>query len=127
LLLSEPTGQGASRWTSAGHAAVYFSRICPASPVELRLCGPGENGSVLSNYEKLGEDQPYAWNVVSLNTFLYGVDDVKDRPLFASQKLRKELQDRFWEHSLLQVCGGPPCSDNPRAQWRNMVAAPFVR
>ena len=127
LLLSEPTGEGASRWTSAGHAAVYFSRICPASPIQLRLCGPGENGSVLSNYAHLGEDQDYEWNVVPLNIFLYGVDDAEDRPLFASQRLRKELQQRFLERNLLPVCAEPPCTDNPRTRWRSMVAAPFVR
>jgi hypothetical protein len=126
LLLSEPTGEGTSRWTSAGHAAIYFSRICPVSPVELRLCGPGEDGSVLSNYEKLGEDRRYEWNLVPLNVFLYGVEDTRNRPLFASQKLREKLEERFWQRDLYRVCSGT-CSDNPRAQWRNMVAAPFVR
>jgi hypothetical protein len=126
LLLSEPTGQGAQRWTSAGHAAVYFSRICPASPVKLRLCGPGEPGSVLSNYRSFEEDQSYEWNVVPLNVFLYGVEDERDRPLFASSELRRSLQERFLERRLLEICTGT-CTVNPRAHWRDMVAATFAR
>src|SRR5262245_9995416 len=127
LLLGEPTGEGSSRWTSAGHSAVYFSRICPASPVKLRLCEPGENGSVLSNYATFGEVQAYEWNVVPLNVFLYGVEDEDDRPIFASPSLRRTLQDRFRERSLGDICPGPPCTVSPRANWRDMVAATFVR
>jgi hypothetical protein len=126
LLLSEPTGQGAQRWTSTGHAAVYFSRICPASPVKLRLCGPGEPGSVFSNYSSFEEDQPYEWNVVPLNVFLYGVENERDQPLFASSELRRSLQQRFLERELLEVCTGP-CTENRRAHWRDMVAATFAR
>lgn len=127
LILSEPLGDGASGWTGSGHSAVYFSRICPASPVEMRLCEAGEHGSVLSNYENLGEDQPYEWNLVPLNVFLYGVEDAQDRPLFASQQLRQKLQHRFWERNLSPVCTTSSCGENLRAQWRNMVAAAFVR
>jgi hypothetical protein len=127
LLLGEPTGEGSARWTSAGHSAVYFSRICPASPVKLRLCEPGENGSVLSNYATFDEVQAYEWNVVPLNVFLYGVEDENDRPIFASPGLRQTLQDRFRERSLGDICPGPPCSVSPRANWRDMVAATFAR
>jgi hypothetical protein len=127
LLLNEPLSDGAGGWTGSGHSAVYFSRICPASPVELRLCQPGEQGSILTNYVNFGEDQPYEWNIVPLNIFLYGVDDARNRPLFASQNLRQKLQEHFWEESLSQVCTGSSCSSSPRAQWRNMVAVPFVR
>jgi hypothetical protein len=127
LLLSEPLDDGAGRWTGSGHSAVYLSRICASTPVELRLCRPGETGSVLSNYENFGEDQAYEWNVVPLNIFLYGVEDAQDRPLFASQTLRQKLADRFWERTLSQVCTGAACSSSPRAQWRYMIAAPFLR
>src|SRR5947209_17403605 len=79
LLLNGSINAGASEFTSAGHAAVYLSRICPASPVKLRLCTDGENGSVISNYASFGErnesfDQRSgpAWNVVPLNVFIYG-------------------------------------------------------
>jgi len=127
LLLSEPTGEGASVWTSAGHASVYLSNICPESPIKMRLCGPGEPGSVITNYKNFGEDVRVEWNIVSLNVLLYGVEDEKDRPLYASQHLRWELQDAFWRRTLVEVCAGPPCSVRHHIHWRDMVAASFVR
>jgi hypothetical protein len=127
LLLSEPTGEGASRWTSAGHASVYFSRICPASAVRMRLCEPGEQGSVLSNYRNFGEDQPYGWNLVPLNIFLYGVEDAENRPLLATPNVRRTLQDRYWLQYLQPICSEPSCAGNPRAHWRDMVAVTFAR
>ncbi|HEY3929841.1 MAG TPA: hypothetical protein VGL89_15830 [Candidatus Koribacter sp.] len=127
LMLGESTGQGMSRWTSAGHSAVYLSRVCPDGPVHLRLCAPGEQGSVISNYISFNEDKPYEWNIVPLSVFLYGVDDAKDRPLYASPELREALQRRFRENYLgEEVCPAGPCSD-PKAHWRDVVAANFVR
>lgn len=127
LLLHESVNEGISEWTNAGHAAIYFSSICPASPVEMRLCEPGEQGSVLSNYTDFDESQPYEWNVVPLNVFLYGVEDEKDRPLYASLALREALQERYRKRYLTELCSGPPCTTNLRANWRDMVAATFAR
>jgi len=55
LMLDEALRVGASKWTGAGHSAVYLSGVCMATPVELRVCEPGENGVVLTNYI-FGED-----------------------------------------------------------------------
>ncbi len=53
LMLNEALRIGSSKWTGAGHSSVYLSGVCVASPVELRMCGPGENGVVLTNYRCL--------------------------------------------------------------------------
>jgi hypothetical protein len=127
IVLSEPNGQGASRFTSAGHASVYFSRICPESPVRMRLCEPGEEGSVLSNYSSFSENHPYAWNLVPLNVFLYGVEDEQNRPLLATPGVRRALQDQYRAENLEVICSEPSCAANPRAHWRDMVAATFAR
>ena len=50
VLLNESLDTSVARITGSGHSAVYFSRICPESPVKLRLCRPDEPGSVISNY-----------------------------------------------------------------------------
>lgn len=126
LMLGESTGQGMSRLTSAGHSAIYLSRVCPDTPVHLRLCEPDEQGSVLSNYINFGEDKPYEWNVIPLSVFLYGVEDAKDRPLYASPELRAALQENFRRQRLGELCPAGPCTD-PKAHWRDMVAANFVR
>ena len=75
VLLNESLDTSFARISGTGHSAVYFSNICADSPIKLRLCRPGELGSVMSNYTTLGEDQPYEWNVVPLSIYLYGVED----------------------------------------------------
>src|SRR3974390_3733578 len=72
IVLNESLDTSVARITESGHSAVYLSRICPASPVKLRLCGPQEQGSVVSNYTTLGEDENFEWNVVPLSVFVYG-------------------------------------------------------
>src|SRR5258708_3215243 len=73
VLLNESLDTSVARITGSGHSAVYFSRICPETPVKLRLCRPGEQGSVMSNYTTLGEDQPFEWNIVPLSIYLYEI------------------------------------------------------
>jgi hypothetical protein len=126
LMLGESTGQGMSRWTSAGHSAVYLSRACPDGPVRMRLCSPGEQGSVVTNYIDFSEDKPYEWNIVPLSVFLYGVEDAKHRPLYASPDLRAALQERYRQERLSEVCPEGPCTEG-KANWRDTVAANFVR
>src|SRR5262245_56213730 len=84
VILNESLDEDFDRISSAGHSAIFFSRICPESPVKLRLCRPGELGSVMSNYVNIGEDEAYEWNIVPLTIYLYGVEDPRNRPLFAS-------------------------------------------
>lgn len=93
----------------------------------MRLCEPGEEGSVLSNYSNFGEDQPYGWNLVPLNVFLYGVEDAENRSLLATPNVRRALQDRYRSERLESICSGTSCADNPGAHWRDMVAATFAR
>ena len=82
IVLNESLDTSMARITGSGHSAIYLSRICPDnSPTKMRLCRPGEQGSVLSNYTTLGEDQPYEWNIVPLSVYLYGVEDPRNRPL----------------------------------------------
>ncbi|HTM12466.1 MAG TPA: hypothetical protein VL127_06130, partial [Bryobacteraceae bacterium] len=46
LLLEEPFGQFGGM-TPTGHAAIYLSRVCAATPVSLRRCNQGELGAVI--------------------------------------------------------------------------------
>src|ERR1700757_4221002 len=113
--------------TGAGHAGVYLSRVCTVTPVQLRLCRPGEPGSVIQNYEDFKENESYEWNAVPLNVYLYGVEDPNQRPLFGSPELRTALQDRYRREYLQPVCTTERCINDPRANWRDSVAAAFVR
>jgi hypothetical protein len=126
LLMSESLGQGTSKWTSAGHSSIYFSRLCPETPVKMRLCAEGEEGSVLTNYHHFSEDKPYEWNLVPLSLFVMGVENEAQRPLYATPDLRRTLQERYKEKYLGDICQGPQC-DEPQAEWRDLVASSFVR
>jgi hypothetical protein len=127
VVLNDSLDTSVARITGSGHSAVYLSRICPASPVQLRLCRPGEEGSVISNYTTLGEDQPFEWNIVPLNMFLYGVADPKDRPLFASWPVKRLLEESYREKVLSQYCITHSCETSGKAEWREMVGATAER
>ncbi len=126
LMLDEALSVGTSKWTGAGHSAVYLSGVCMVSPVELRLCGPNENGIVLTNYPSFGEDRSYEWNAIPLNVYLYGVEDESARPLYASQTVRWMLEERYREKYMGDLCSGN-CATNANALWRESVASTFIR
>lgn len=127
VVLNESLDENVDRISSTGHSAVYFSRICPESPVKLRLCGPGELGSVMSNYINIGEDQPFEWNIVSLSMYLYGVEDPRNRPLFGSAKIKRLLEERYRQKYLTALCDTPSCINSQKSEWREMVAATLIR
>jgi hypothetical protein len=127
VVLNESLDTSVARITGSGHSAVYLSNICAESPVKLRLCHPGELGSVISNYTTLGEDLPVEWNIVPLSIYLYGVEDPQNRPLFGSQKLKKALEERYREKYLAGYCATKSCQTSNGAEWREMVGATLER
>ena len=129
LLDAKPNGpmQLGNEITGEGHSGVYLSNVCIVTPVELRPCEPGELGSVIQNYVDYKEDQPFEWNAVPLADYLYGVDDLHQRPLFGSPELRQALQQRYREKYLKTICTTQTCINDPAANWRDSVAAAFVR
>lgn len=127
IVLNESMDTSVDRISGTGHSAVYFSRICAESPVRLRLCRPNENGSVMSNYINIGEDQRFEWNIAPLNIYLYGVEDPRFRPLFGSYEIKNLLEERYRTKYLIGYCDGPPCATSYKAEWRQMVAATLIR
>jgi hypothetical protein len=127
LVLNSSMGTGSSFVTSGGHASIYLSRICPVTAVEVRLCAPGEQGSVLSNYSNFHEDKPYEWNIIPVSVFLYGVEDPANRPLYATPALQTTLRQQYLKARLGQLCATEDCRTNPDANWQDMVGAAFLR
>jgi len=127
VVLNESLDEDFDRISSTGHSAIYFSGICPESPVKLRLCRPGELGSIMSNYVNIGEDDSYEWNIVPLNIYLYGVEDPRNRPLFASYKLKHLLEERYRQNYLANYCTSESCRTSSKSEWREMVAATMIR
>jgi hypothetical protein len=126
VLMLEPTNTGMSRYTRAGHSAVYLISVCEESPVKLRLCHPGEEGSVISTYGHFGETESFNWNVTPVIEYLYGVEEEKDIPIYGDPELRRELQERYRQRYLREVCPATPCGTG-LGQWREMVGATFAR
>ena len=50
--------------------------------MKLRLCRAGEEGSIMSNYFNLGEDQPHEWSIVPLSIYVYGVENGRNALTF---------------------------------------------
>jgi len=127
IVLNESLDTSVARITGSGHSAVYLSRICPESPVKLRLCGSDEQGSVMSNYTTLGEDDPFEWNIVPLSVFVYGVADPHSRPLFTSWKIKAALEENYRDTVLSGYCASHSCQTSGKAEWREMVSASSER
>jgi len=128
VILNESLDTSVARITGSGHTAVYLSRICPdGSPVKMRLCRPGEQGSVVSNYTTLGEDSPYEWNIVPLSIYLYGVENPADRPLMSSREIKAALEERYRQNYLNGLCDTKKCLTSNSAEWREMVGATLER
>ncbi len=81
----------------------------------------------MSNYTTLGEDEPFEWNIVSLSVFVYGVADLRNRPLFASCNIKGALEENYRESVLHDYCAGHNCQTSHGAEWREMVSASSER
>jgi hypothetical protein len=76
LLMEEPYGFFGTL-NPTGHTAIYFSRICAATPVKLRRCDADETGVVIARYQGIAG---YDWVAIPLIPYLYSVEDAADVP-----------------------------------------------
>jgi hypothetical protein len=123
LLVGEPYSyDGALAGT--GHAAVYLSGVCAATPVVLRPCAPGETGIVLSRYYRVGG---YDWIAIPLIPYLYAVEKKEDIPLFADKKTIAFLRDRYRRSHLEELVPDLPDGGTPEGNWYELVGASYIR
>jgi hypothetical protein len=123
VLLEEPYSyDGALAGT--GHAAVYLTRVCAASPTVLRRCLPGEPGVVISRYHRIGG---YDWLAIPLYPYLYAVDRAEDVPLFADSKLEAALRDRYRRKYLEDIVGDNADGSTPGGDWYELVGSAYDR
>jgi hypothetical protein len=94
LLLEEPYSYDGT-FAGTGHSAVYLSRVCAATPVRLRRCGPGELGAVLSRYHGVAG---YDWIAIPLIPYLYAVEKPSEIPLYADPQLVTFLRHQYLPH-----------------------------
>ena len=130
VIVADPTTISATRYTSPGHSAIFFSGICAASPVRARLCGQGEQGSVVTSYPNFREARPYSWNIVPLSLYLQGSLTPGARLLYGSPYVKQALELHAREtvlHSVCQQGRDTACPQLPHSYWRDLVAATVDR
>ncbi|WP_446743819.1 hypothetical protein [Silvibacterium acidisoli] len=126
IVVADPTGEGSSAYTHAGHALLYLSGVCPASPVRARLCTPGEQGSIITIFPDFHELQPYEWNIVPVSMYVNGTTDPNDRLLIGTKNVKVAITGRARSGYLAPVCGGE-CPMVHRSYWRDTLAATIER
>jgi len=107
-----------------GHAAVYLTQICAATPTQLRLCEPGEAGVVISRYHRIGG---YDWLAIPLLPYLYAVDTIQEIPQTADAKDVAELRDEYRREHLLTVAPNGVDGRTPGGDWIQLVGAAYDR
>ena len=127
VVLADPTTIGVSTWTHAGHSLVYLSGVCADTPTHARLCGPGEQGSIVTMYPDFHENKPYAWNLSPLSLYLEGSLVPGNRLLYASHHVKEALEVHGRGTFLATVCAGNTCPEQPHSYWRDLVGATIDR
>ena len=123
LFLGEPYGLDGA-YAGTGHAAVYLSGVCAASPVVLRPCAPGETGIVLSRYRGIGG---YDWIAIPRIPYLYAVERPEDIPLFADKKVAAFLRDDYRRKHLQSLVPNLPGGGTPNGDWYELIGASYLR
>jgi hypothetical protein len=63
--------------SSTGHSALLVDGLCSDDHISMRLCRPGEDGSVISRYKGI---EGYDWVAMPPGAYLFAVDSVKEVP-----------------------------------------------
>jgi hypothetical protein len=123
LLLEEPFGKMGA-FTPTGHAAVYLTRVCAASPTRLRRCEPGEAGVVISRYHKISG---YDWLAIPLIPYLYAVDNAQDIPQSVTPESVAALRDEYRRAHLLAIAPDDEKGRAPEGEWIQLVGSAYDR
>ena len=127
ILMEEPYGDFGSA-NPTGHAAVYLNHVCAETPTQLRMCGPDENGVVISRYHKVAG---YDWIAIPLVPYLYAVDRVEDVPATADPALESRLRDEYRRKYLIDIVPNVNAAEAngepPEGDWTQLVGASYDR
>ncbi len=123
LLLEQPIGRLGSI-SASGHAAIYLSRVCAASPTQLRRCAPGEDGVVISSF---GRADRYYWTAIPLVPYLYAVERVEEIPDRVDAATELRLRDAYRRKYLESVAPDGPHGAAPLNQWGQLVGSAYDR
>ncbi len=123
LFLEEPFGDFGGM-NPTGHASVYLSEICAASPVSLRRCRPGEQGVVLSRYYRV---DGYDWLAMPLIPYLYSVERADQVPECVNATEVARLRDAYRRKHLEAFAPDRSDGTMPKGDWVQLVGAAYDR
>lgn len=123
FLLEEPFGMFGSL-NPTGHAAVYLTRVCAASPTRLRRCERSEAGVIISRYYKIGG---YDWLVIPLLRYVYAVDSPQDIPRSANAQSVAALRDAYRRDHLLAIAPSNAEGRAPEGEWVQLIGSAYDR
>jgi hypothetical protein len=123
LLLEEPFGHFGGM-NPTGHAAIYLSHVCAASPLSLRRCHEGEQGVVISRYNRVSG---YDWVAIPLLPYLYAVDRPDQVPLIVGAEDVATLRDSYRRMNLRAVAPDTDDGGTPPGEWTQLVGAAYDR
>jgi hypothetical protein len=123
LLLEEPFGNFGAM-TPTGHASIYLSRVCAASPTSLRRCHEGEQGVVISRYHRVAG---FDWIAIPVLPYLYAVDRPDEVPSSVSAAGVAALRDRYRRLNLEALAPDAEDGRTPTGDWVQLVGAAYDR
>jgi hypothetical protein len=123
LFLEEPFGTFGGM-NPTGHAAIYLSHVCAATPVTLRRCEQGEHGVVISRYHRVGG---YDWVAIPLIPYLYAVNNPGDVPLTVGKEDVATLRDAYRRANLEAIVPDDEDGDAPKGDWIQLVGSAYDR
>ncbi|MFZ0302433.1 MAG: hypothetical protein WAL75_07100 [Terracidiphilus sp.] len=123
LLMEAPFGF-AGALNPTGHDAIYFTRICAATPVKLRRCRPGEDGAVIARYNKVGG---YDWLAIPLGPYLYAVEHLSAAPKWADRDEVRNMRKKYLEAHFNGFPVESPGKPWPEGYWYQLVGSSYDR
>lgn len=123
LMLEQPYGK-LGGLSPTGHAAIYLSRVCADTPTRLRRCRPGEDGVVISRYNKIDH---YDWVAVPLLPYLYAVESPQQVPVTIDAATVAHLRDRYRREHLENLVPDKTNGKMPSGEWTELLGAAYIR
>jgi hypothetical protein len=122
LLLEEPYGFFGTL-NPTGHVAIFFERVCAATPIQLRRCHPGELGAVIARYQGI---HGYDWVAIPLVPYLYSVENTSEVPLEVDHDKVVRLRNKYRESHLASL-GRMSRGNLVHGGWTQLVGAAYER
>lgn len=123
LLLEQPYGL-ARAIDPTGHSAIYFARICAATPTQLRRCKPGELGSVIARYSGIGR---YDWVAIPLIPYFYSVENADQVPAQVNKNMVSRLRRQYHDRHLMYLGSEVDEGSMLRSGWGQLSGTAYDR